>query len=292
MILPASLTVCLLVLWQTPAFRLDVEAVLVDVSVLHRGEPVLSLAAADFELLDNGVRQQIELVNTESLPGLPLSVLLVLDTSSSMAGEKIGHLRVAAQVLLSGLEAKDQAALVAFSGHLQLRADWTSDGVLLRRAVDGLEAFGATALNDALFAGLMMTASLRRPMIVLFTDGDDTFSWLSEAQVLRTAEESSAVVYAVGLAAGQETEGGSKFEESPLLREAVEMTGGRLFYAAAARDLKSVFERILKEATGRYLLSYQPRGVAKEGWHQLEVKLKGRRGEVRARRGYYYDRAR
>lgn len=302
-LLPGRLLLSVLTALQTPAFRLDVEAVLVDVSVFHRGEPLGGLTAADFELLDNGVPQQVSLVETESLP---LSVLLVLDVSSSMAGEKLKELRSAAHALLSGLQEKDQAALLTFSAHLQLQTGWTSDRPLLHRAVDGVEAFGATALYDALYAGVMMTESLRRPMILLFTDGDDTLSWLRADQVLRVAEESSAVIYSVALAPEAETRvrslgvtaGGilpelevrsiSKPAENPFPRQAAERSGGRLFHAASARDLTGVFQRILNETTTRYLLSYEPQGVAREGWHQLEVKLKRGRGEVRSRRGYYH----
>ena len=64
------------------------------------------------------------------------------------------------------------------------------------------------------------------------------------------------------------------------------MSGGRLI-DVWNRNLQEVFKEILEEVKTRYLLTYQPSGVAKEGWHEIEVKLKKRRGDIRARRGYY-----
>jgi VWFA-related protein len=132
-------------------------------------------------------------------------------------------------------------------------------------------------------------------MVVLFTDGEDNMSWLSPPQVQKVAEESEALVYVVTLAGPEEvtfTVHGRevKHTEGPAarpLRQVAEATGGRLWTVSASSDLEPTFLRILAEMQSRYLLSYEPSGVASQGWHRLEVKLKGRRGTVRSRRGYF-----
>jgi VWFA-related protein len=64
-------------------------------------------------------------------------------------------------------------------------------------------------------------------------------------------------------------------------------TGGRLLHAEQHRDIQRTFTRVLEEFNSRYVLGYAPRGVAREGWHKLEVRLKTKHGSVLARRGYF-----
>ena len=97
---------------QGPTFASKVEAVRVDVLVTEQGRAVRGLQAAEFEVLDNGVRQEVDLVSFEQIP---LNAILVLDMSVSVAGERLDHLRAAARGLLDGLTAEDQAALVTFN---------------------------------------------------------------------------------------------------------------------------------------------------------------------------------
>ncbi|HEU4887859.1 MAG TPA: hypothetical protein VFV49_08240, partial [Thermoanaerobaculia bacterium] len=73
---------------------------------------------------------------------------------------------------------------------------------------------------------------------------------------------------------------------SEFLRDLSRQTGGSIVEIASTTDLQKTFVGILDEFRQRYLLSYTPRGVSREGWHRLQVRLKGRRGTVTARAGY------
>src|SRR5439155_11596525 len=88
---------------QQPAFTTKVEAVRVDVLVLDNGRPVTGLTPADFEIADNGVPQHVDFVSYEQIP---LNVVLALDMSESVAGERLEQLRDAGRAVLDGL-AKD-----------------------------------------------------------------------------------------------------------------------------------------------------------------------------------------
>ena len=112
---------------QTPApvFSTKVEVVRVDVLVTDKGQPILGLTPADFEVLDNGVPQQVEFVSYDQIP---LNVVLALDMSDSVAGDRLEHLRTAGAGLLAGLKRGDQAALVTFSNRIALGAALTTDG--------------------------------------------------------------------------------------------------------------------------------------------------------------------
>ena len=93
-------------------FKTEVGAVYVDAFVTRGDRPLADLRASAFELLDNGVTQQLELLSAESRP---LRAVLVFDTSSSMAGDRLVALRAAGEAFLDGLRPADEAALVAFN---------------------------------------------------------------------------------------------------------------------------------------------------------------------------------
>jgi hypothetical protein len=94
-------------------FRAGVDLVRLDVSVVRGAQPVHGLTTRDFSIVDNGVRQRIESVTL--LTDLPVSVIMVLDTSGSVAGERLTHLIDAAHGLLVALRPDDRAALLTFS---------------------------------------------------------------------------------------------------------------------------------------------------------------------------------
>lgn len=278
------------------------EVVYADVFVTRDGAPVSGLTAANFEVLDNGVRQKVELADMEEMP---VTAVLVFDMSTSVAGEKLAHLRAAGHAFLDGLRPKDRAALLTFSHALRLQADFGGDLPSLHRALDRIQADGSTALHDALYAGIKLPeTSVGRPLVVLFTDGQDNMSWLTEEEALTAAREASALVYAVGIESGSEERPltdtarmmpGGRFPppivetatELDFVRRVAEATGGRLFRADSSAGLKAAFLGILRELNSRYLVRYEPQGVGREGWHRLEVRLKGRKGRVRARPGYF-----
>jgi len=267
---------------QTPVFQVDVEAVQIDVFVGRKGKAVLDLGSHDFQVYDNGVLQKVEMIDTEEEP---LGAFLVFDTSSSVRGRRLEHLKAAARTFLEGLEEKDQAALVSFSSYLHLQSNLADNMEILRKEVAGIEASGLTCLYDALYAGLTLAERVKRPLILLFTDGHDTFSWFTDADVLEAVAESNAVVYVVRTDNPMVT---SPWDpRTVFLREIAEITAGRLLRAESSFQLEEIFRRILAEMKARYLLSYFPEGVDQKGWHRIEVEIKGRDLDVRAKRGYW-----
>ena len=98
----------------------------------------------------------------------------------------------------------------------------------------------------------------------------------SVAHLRAESGDFSVVVY--GVSAGR-----SKAE---FLRDLTSFSGGRLFEIDKTANLSATFLSILEEFRRRYLVSYTPRGVSKDGWHRLEVRIKGKRATVKARPGY------
>jgi VWFA-related protein len=262
-----------------PVFRAGVESVYVDVFVTKGGRPVAGLTAADFELRDDGVVQEVELVEAEARP---VQGVLVFDTSSSMMGPKLEALRAAGRAFLDGLRPRDEAALVAFSHEVLWLAAPTPDKDAVRAALGRLRPFGATAAFDALYVALTLSDSTGRSLLVLFTDGDDNVSILAGKQVREVARRSNALVHVVGL---RPVEGGES-ETARVLREVAEESGGKFWSAASPDRLRAAFGAIAAAMAERYVLRYDP-GSARAGWHPLAVRLKGKSGAVVARRGYW-----
>jgi VWFA-related protein len=261
-------------------FEAAVEAVYIDVFVTVRNTPLRGLTVADFEVRDNGVRQQASLV---PLDDVDLAGILVFDTSQSVRGPALAALKAAGRAFASGLAPRDQAALLTFGNEVRLRAPSSTDRERLRQALEGLQAGGTTRVHDALYVALERPWP-GRPLIVLFTDGVDTSSWVQRKELLAAARESHALVYVLVPAQGLE-------EEAPL-REVAEVTGGQLVALQDRNDLKATLLDILAAMKSRYLLSYEPRGVTRAGRHEISVRVKGRRADVRHRREYLVPAAR
>jgi VWFA-related protein len=221
------------------------------------------------------VLQQVDLVSFDEVP---LNVILTLDMSDSVAGERLDHLRTAGAALLAGLKKDDHAALVTFSHVVALGAPLTRDAVRIERALETAAASGDTALVDGTYAAITLGESdAGRALIIVFSDGVDTASWLTADAVLNAAKRSDAVVYAVSARSRLKPE---------FLRDVTSLTGGRLFEVEKTAALGEIFVRMLEEFRRRYLVSYVPRGVEKNGWHRLDVRVKGRQSHVNARPGY------
>ena len=259
---------------QSPVFSTKVEVVRVDALVTDSGRPVLGLGPADFEVLDNGVPQDVEFVSYDQIP---LNVVLALDMSDSVAGERLEHLRGASTAVLAGLKRNDQSALVTFNNQVTLGAALTGDLEPLREAIGQIAGEGDTSLVDGVYAGITVGESdAGRALLMVFSDGLDTLSWLTPAAVLDTAKRSDVVVYAVSVGK----------VKADFLRDLASFSGGRLFELEKTANLSATFVSILEEFRQRYLVSYTPRGVSRDGWHRLEVRLKGRRATIKARPGY------
>ena len=261
---------------QTPTFSSRVDAVRVDALVTDgRQQPVLGLKAGDFDVFDNGVLQRVELVVAEQLP---LRLILAVDLSGSVAGERLAEIRAASHAVIDVLKRDDRATLVTFSASVALRARMTADLASVRAAINEASGYGDTALVDASYSAMVLAeADDARALVMVFSDGADTSSFLTPASVLRTAARTSAVVYGVSTSDGA---------PAAFLRDLSNATGGRVLSVQSMQKLREAFLGILEEFRQRYVLSYVPRGVARDGWHRLEVRVKNRRVAVKARPGY------
>ena len=156
--LPAlALCACLastsLVGQQAPRFRVKGDAVQVDVSVVRGRRPVAGLTAANFELRDSGVVQQVKAVTLEDVP---LHLVLVLDTSGSVRGAKLAELQEATVAAIGSLGPDDGATLLTFSQSVARHADASADRSGAAGAIAAAAAGGWTSVHDALLHALVL----------------------------------------------------------------------------------------------------------------------------------------
>jgi len=260
---------------QSPVFTARVEGVRIDVLASQGGRPLAGLQAADFEVRDNGVAQTIDLVN---LGDVPVNVVLTLDTSQSVEGARLAALQQAGEALLGALRTDDTAAVVTFNRAVMQQVALTRDIDQVRAALARAEAWGDTSLVDAsLGAMLLGDTDAGRTLVVIFSDGVDTASFVDPELVLDTARRVNGVVYGVS----------SAREEPRFLRDLASATGGRVIDIGRTGDAGPAFLEILQEFRRRYVITFTPAGVTGGGWHKLDVRVKRSGTRVQARAGYF-----
>jgi VWFA-related protein len=199
---------------------------------------------------------------------------------------------------------------LSFATHVSLAVPLTGDHARLLEAFSSLTASGATSLRDATLAGLTLEAQdTARTLLIVFSDGDDTSSWLTPPRVMDAARHSDVVVYGVlasssmpvtimtlpggrPVSPGAASQIASQMEQHDkqhraFLANIAAETGGQVITLKTDADLTQAFTSILGEFRDRYVLSFVPSGVNPGGWHTLDVKVKGKSVKVTARRGYF-----
>ncbi len=279
---------------QGGVFRSGVDLVSVSATVRdRRGRAVADLRATDFQVFDRGIARPIAEFRTEAAP---VSVAILFDVSGSMdIASRALAARFAAHHVLSWLEhGRDEAALFAFDSRLHEVAPFTVDTRALQGALGEVDPFGATSLHDAIAdtAKRISERANRRRAIIVLTDGIDTASRLTPADVSGIASEIDVPVYvvAVVLPIDNPDASGRPSDENdvPLtvgtIRELAAWTGGELFYASTPSDTSKVARQIVRELRQQYLIAFEPSTGA--GWHPIEIRTTKKNLTVRARGGY------
>lgn len=275
---------------QQAVFRATANLVAVDATVMRGRNAVAGLTAADFRLTDNGVPQDIESVSQGTMP---LDLTIVLDFSTS-ARNDFGEFLRSASGMQRLLREEDQWRWLGI--FMEAR-----EVMPMRPALDPLpalsrpEAVNITALHDTIFLALVRPGDPeRRHLVVVFTDGDDTWSVLDGRQLPSITAKADAVLHAVisGSPAGpgqdanrqREREYRRWRESQNALFAAVQESGGSIHHLSNRAE---AFARIIEDFRSAYVLRYIPKGVDTPGWHDVAVTVT-RPGShrIRARKGY------
>jgi Ca-activated chloride channel family protein len=301
---------------QEPTFRTGTRTVPVYATVTDAdGRLVTDLARDDFEIYDNGKRQEVTVFANEVQP---IRVVLMLDRSGSMVGN-FTLVQQAAEEFVERLLPHDKARIGSFSNRVQVDpAEFTGDkGELLQILQTQLQVPGPTPLWNAVAVGMtdLLHEDARR-VVLVFTDGVDAPGNMSNMNVtLKEATERArredVMVYAIGLWGRNPTgrrpmggfriggfgfgvgggRGGGRMNGDPqkpdegLAKIAAE-TGGGYFELESTANLGETFARVADELHRQYALGFSP-GKLDGKTHKLEVRLVKAGFTVRARRSYY-----
>lgn len=265
-------------------FRSAIDTVRLDALAHDGGKPIRGLTAADFEVRDNGVLvKDLELTHTDDR----VSVSLALDISESMVKDYWEEMMSATEELVDALQPDDTAHFLTFASHLELRAGPVKDREQLKRALVGIRPGGGTSLWDAVFGAIALAGDrTARSLALIFSDGEDSTSWANEDRMLDTIRRSD-VVFSI-IRPRHAVAQGSASVFLPLERAAV-ASGGVILKTERGQKLDQQFVNLLNEFRQGYVLSYSASGIPAraDGWHEVEVRLKNRKGRVRVRPGYF-----
>jgi Ca-activated chloride channel family protein len=256
-----------------------------------KGRFVTDLQKQDFDVIENKKSQNILEFTSES--NLPLRLAILIDTSNSIRDRFRFEQEAAVGFLNSLMRPEDKAVVVSFDTSAELVADLTNDTETLDKAIRDLRPGGGTAMYDAiLFAcrdKLMQDQprhKFRRAMVVI-SDGNDNESRYTRDQALEMAQKADVVVYTISTNDMRLPSDGDK-----VLKYFAAETGGLAFFPFKVSDLSQSFENIANELRHQYNVLYRPDPLKTDGlWHNIDIRVKGRKDlVVRARKGYYAPR--
>jgi len=269
---------------EAPTFKATTQIVSVPATVLDgQGRLVPNLEQQQFTVFDNGKPQDITFFQNETQP---FSVVVMLDYSASMTSS-LDLLRAAAEQFLLRMLPQDKGQVGAFSDKIEFSGNFTNDRDDLISALRDLQYGNPTRLWDAVDQSIEMLKPVDgRKVVLVFTDGDDTYSKIGFGSVLDHAKQNEVMVYAIGLQS-QYFNGQRMVRSQPdrSLKKIAEETGGGYFELKKTDELAPTFTRVAQELHSLYTIGFSPAALdGKE--HKLELRMKTAGQVARARKSY------
>lgn len=263
------------------------------------GTPIAKLNQEDFEISEDGVPQEIATFARND--DVPLRLIMLFDTSSSVKNQLHFERRAAAKFFERLLRSQDQAALFSVSTDVTVIQDFTNKPRQLTDATKMLQAKGATSLYDAIYlaAGYLKLAQGRR-IIVIVSDGGDTTSRAKLADALQQAQGADVVIFNVFTGLITNSQNIRDLAAERAMQTLTSETGGEIYAPKMAlngaeidedqslKNLDAAFEQLAEQLRTQYTLRFYSTNDARDGkFRKLTVKIKKDGYKVRARAGYY-----
>lgn len=264
-----------------------------------KGQFVPGLTKNDFLVFEDKTPQQVETFSDDLGQAFPLYVGVLMDTSPSTAGKLKFEQESAMNFIQTVVRPRrDRVLFATFDDQVKLRQDFTDKLDLLDKAVFGVKQTGTqTALFDAIwqFCDEKMRSAAGRRVLVVITDGEDTYSRADLRDAIDIAQRTETTIFAISTKAGflstvPGVEAGTvKEKKDRELETLAEETGGVAFFSGDMLTLERSFSKISKELRAQYLVTYKPTNDRYDGsFRKIEVRLSEGRGDlkVRTKRGY------
>jgi len=271
--------------------RSGVELVSLNVTVTDGTKYVTDLNEPDFDVFEDGVKQDLTFFSRMQQP---IALAVLLDTSNSMEA-RLPMAQEAAVGFAKRLRPVDTMEVVAFNSQVDVVQPMTNDIASLETAIRGTTVNGSTSLYNAVYVSLkglkraraQSAEDIRRQALVVLSDGDDTSSMMPYEEVLDLAKRSETAIYAIGL---RQTEiGRPRFKEAEfVLRQLSQETGGRPYFINSVVELPKIYQQISEELASQYSLAYTSKNRLRTGaWRRIDVRIARDGLTARTRRGYF-----
>jgi Ca-activated chloride channel family protein len=279
---------------QAPSFRSGIDLVSLNVTVMDgTGRYVTDLKEDEFNVFEDGVKQDLTFFTSRKNP---IALAMLLDSSASMEN-KLPILQSAAVSFVKRLQSNDIASIIEFDSTVYVRQAFTSNQTELERGIQMMHAGGSTALHNAVYWALKDIKKVqqagsseenpRRQALVVFSDGQDTYSIMPYEEVLDLAKRSETAIYTIGLRDPVGTTRGFNNSEFILRQLALE-TGGRAFFPNNISELSGVYGQIADELSNQYALGYTSKNPRRDGaWRRIVVQSTRPSLTVRTKLGYF-----
>lgn len=277
------------------AFRSAVDLVTLHVAVTdERRRYVTDLNREQFEVFENGRRQELKFFQRG---GLPLALILLLDTSASMRAA-LPEVQHVARRFVGGLQPADIASVLAFDGTVRVLQDFTADRDVLTAAIGDATHGNATSLFTALYVALKefdkirhVDGVARRRTLVLLSDGEDSSSMFTFNELLQLSSAVDVAIYPIRLGRVRRPIDGSPDGTASVLSRLAEQSGGRAFFPNSPFQFRAIHDAIRTELDNQYALAYESDDRRPDGgFRTLTVVIDGRRVIARTKRGYFAPR--
>jgi len=268
---------------DTNTSQLKTFEVRLPVTVTLKKDLVTGMSRGDFAVFEDGIQQEVTFF-TDEKSNPPVYVGVLMDTSPSAAG-KLGFSKEAAINFIHTVTRlrKDKAAFMTFDNEVTLRQDFTDKLDLLQKAVDKVKTPGSqTALYDAVweFSDQKLRNVAGRRVIVIITDGDDTFSRAKIEDAIDIAQRTETTIFGISTKSGflgsvPGVESGTvKDRGDKLLTRLCEETGGQAFFTGDMLELERAFKKISEELRSQYIITYRPANQNYDGRERkIEVRF-------------------
>ncbi|MDH3254583.1 MAG: VWA domain-containing protein, partial [Acidobacteriota bacterium] len=270
--------------------RVKVELIQLFTVVTDReGHPIQGLSGDRFEVLEDGVSQEIATF-TEA-KDLPLTIGLAVDSSASMF-VKLPRVQKAVATFLGGLDsAKDRAFLVDFGTEPQLHHDTSRDLAAVERALFNLVPDGRTAIWKGIAFSLVQLQGIPgKKALIVFSDGADEDPDFSFRTCLKFARRVGVPVYIVVSNDEIFRTGGRGLSVRGFINRLESLTravGGRVFFSRVGEDLESIYSQIDDELRSQYVLGFYARGEGENRWRSVRVDVDEAGARARTVAGYF-----
>jgi len=270
-------------------FAVKVELVGLFASVFdHSGKLVTGLDRDDFVLYDGGMPQVISRFSRDYIP---LSVVILLDTSGSMgSGDKLANARKSLVYFMKRLNPGDEAMLLEFRHKPRIVLPFTGNFRKIERLMKDLDGNGSTALYDAIIAALgqAQLARNRRRAILLISDGINTYGKARLEDSVVSLRRHGVELFAIGLEAEPPEGGHTKVDTRSVLDILTRSAGGESYVVSDSKDLRKICHMISEQMHNQYSFGYYPPETREGEWRavKLETKSRGLR-VVASKTGYY-----